>query len=379
MYRRRILLVLAIVILIGLIAIAAYLIKNRSSSDSDTTGTLPEIGADFASIEPDESNLASSTVSSDPVIAFHASEDGTVVSMSREGKVTRTNGLSVISLSASPIADLASATFSNDGSKILVLIGGQPRSEVNIFDIETASWRVIPGGFRGATWSPRGSQIAALIPNEKNGKTSIAIYDAGTGRTVQTVTSLALGDAAISWPAAGTIIVSDKPNAFSQGSAWAIDVASRRVTLAARGGNGFDAIWDSSGRNGISIEGRIPGRGAILRIISDYIPTAKLAFATVPQKCVFASLSTSGTSTRPYLICAVPRDQDAFQKLELPDAWLRYEAFTDDILIGVNLDTKQVDFSIAPPLPLDATRLQVVGNAIYYTDRVSDKLYRSEI
>jgi hypothetical protein len=369
MYRRRILLVLAIVILIGLIAIAAYLIKNRSSSDSDTTGTLPEIGADFASIEPDESNLA----------AFHASEDGTVVSMSREGKVTRTNGLSVISLSASPIADLASATFSNDGSKILVLIGGQPRSEVNIFDIETASWRVIPGGFRGATWSPRGSQIAALIPNEKNGKTSIAIYDAGTGRTVQTVTSLALGDAAISWPAAGTIIVSDKPNAFSQGSAWAIDVASRRVTLAARGGNGFDAIWDSSGRNGISIEGRIPGRGAILRIISDYIPTAKLAFATVPQKCVFASLSTSGTSTRPYLICAVPRDQDAFQKLELPDAWLRYEAFTDDILIGVNLDTKQVDFSIAPPLPLDATRLQVVGNAIYYTDRVSDKLYRSEI
>lgn len=378
MNRRRITIVAVGIAILAFIGIIAYLLLRSSSGDTDTTGNLPEIGGDFANLTPSSSDLASSTVPVETAVAYHAFADGTLIAVNREGKVSRVSGSSIASLSSAVIADFASASFSADGSKILVLAGRQPRNQVNIFDVATASWRVIPGSFRDATWGPKGVQLATLTPDEKTGKTAVALYDTNTGRTVQTLATLALGDVSIAWPAANTVMVTDKPNARSTGSAWAIDVTTKRVTLAARGKQGFSAVWDAVGR-GIALEGRQTGRGGVMSFYTAGTQTAKLAFATIPEKCTFASLQGAGSSTTPYVICAVPRDQDAFQRAELPDSWLRRQLFTDDIIVGVNLETRDVDFSIAPPLAVDATRIQLVGTTVYYTDRSTDRLYKSEI
>lgn len=377
---RRILIVLAgIVILAGLVFGAWYLFR-RASSSTETTGNLPEISGDIpVDATADASALVSSTISTDPVVAYRAYPDGSTVTVSPEGRVARIKDGAVVSLSEAPVSNFASASFSADGSRILVLTGVQPRSQVNVFEVSTASWRIVSGTFRDAAWAPRGSQLATLTPDPRTGKTSVAIYDAATGRTVQTLLSMAFGDVAVSWPAPGTIVVSDKPTARSVGSSWAIDIATKRISLLARGGKGFAAIWDDTAMKGISFESKPFGTGGTASIILNRTPAAKLSFTTLPEKCTFSSLPGAGSSTTPYVMCAIPRDQDGFQRSTLPDAWLRNAFYTDDVIVGVNLDTKTVDFTVVPPLAVDAVSLQVVGNDIYYLDRASKRVYRSAI
>lgn len=380
MNQRRIIIIAIGIAVLALIGVMTYFITRDGGLLGDSAGTLPEIGADFANITTSSPELAEATIAFETVTAYRAFSDGSVIAVDREGKVSRISGTSLAALSSAVITDFASASFSPDGKKILVLTGRQPRSQVNIFDVDTASWRVIPGSFRDATWGPSGVRLATLTPDPQTGKTTIGIYDTATGRTVQTVTTLSLGDVSIAWPATNTIVVTDKPNSRSTGSAWTIDIPSKQIRLAARGKQGFSAIWDSSATRGIALETRTPeGRGGIMSLFNNGVATAKLAFATIPEKCTFASLPGAGETSTPYVICAVPQDQDSFQRAELPDSWLRREFFTNDIFVGVNLNTRDVDFSIAPPLAVDATRLQLVGTTIYYTDRITDKLYKSEI
>lgn len=380
MNRRRLIIIALGVAILGLVILVAYLFNRNRQSSQESDGSLPEIGGDFSQIAQTDvsDDLASSTVPLGPVIAFHASQDGSVIAVHRDGTIDQVNGTARITLSSNALNDIAYASFSADGSKLLVVRGREPRGQISIFDVANASWRVIPGAFRAVTWSPRGNQLGVLVADTKSNKTAVNILDTN-GKLVSSLVSLALGDVGISWPAQNTVIVYDRPNAYSGGSAWAIDVTTKRVSFAARGNEGFDAVWDRTGRQGLAFEARIPGFGGSLSLLAGSAPVARLAFVTIPEKCTFADISTGASSSQQYAVCAVPRDQDAFQRYELPDAWLRHQIVTDDVIVGVNLDTKRIDFTVSPPLTIDASRLQVVGNTVYYTDRVSDKLYKSDI
>lgn len=379
MLRRRLLIILIGLLVIGALGAGAYYLGRATGLIGDSSGTLPEIGGDFAQVETMPTDLIASTIPLEPVAAYHAYEDGSIVSVQRDGSVSRRSGTNVTSLSSAAIPGFSTASFSGDGSRILVLTGTQPRSQVSIFTTGTASWRTIPGSFRDAAWGPRGTQLATLTRDEKTGKTVVALYDTATGRVAQTLATLALGDVSIAWPAADTVIVTDKPNSRSRGSAWAIDIPTKKISLLARGKEGFDALWDKTGRTGIAFEAKGFGTGGTATLYKGPVPAAKLAFTTLPEKCAFADLPNGASSTEPYLICAVPEDQDAFQRFELPDAWLRRQALSTDVIVGVSMETRDVAFSIAPPLPMDVSRIQVVGTTVYYTDRASDLLYKSDI
>jgi hypothetical protein len=378
MNRNRILIVLAGITILALVGLGLYLLLRKTGNAGDTSGNLPEIGGNFASLTPDTTDLQKSIVPLENISAYHASSDGTVVAIHRDGTISQSSD-KIVSLSSVPVADFASASFSGDGRKILVLTGQQPRSQVNIFDVATASWRVIPGTFRDAVWAPSGSLLATLTPDTKTGKTVVALYDTALGKTTQTLTTLELGDVSVSWPAPKTIIIADKPTSRSTGSAWAIDTATKKVTLAARGKLGFTAVWNDTATAGIAFQANTFGGGGVLKLLEGSIEKAKLAFVTIPTKCSFTGIPGAGSSTTPYVICAIPKDQDAFQKTELPDSWYRKQIYTEDVLVGINLSTSEVDFSISPPAVVDATQMQIVGSTIYYVDRASGQLYKSDI
>lgn len=378
MNRNRILIILAAVTLLAVIGLVVYLLLRTPSSGTDTNGTLPEIGANFETATSTTSDLQDSIIPLNNLSAYHVSADGTVIGVHRDGTISQSTD-KVVSLSSVPVVDFASASFSSDGKKVLVLTGQQPRSQVNIFDVATASWRVVPGTFRDAVWAPSGSLLATLTPDVKTGKTVVGLYDTATGKTSQVLATLALGDVSVSWPAPKTIIISDKPNSRSIGSAWAIDTATKKITLAARGKQGFTAVWNPTAQTGIAFQASSFGTGGSLRLIRGGVETARLAFVTIPHKCTFTSLTATGSSTTPYVICAIPRDQDTFQRAELPDAWYRKQIFTEDALVGVNLETSEVDFSISPPAVVDAAQLQVVNSTVYYLNRSDGQLYKSAI
>lgn len=381
MNRRRIILVAVLIVTIALIGVAAYLLLgNRSGAGSEVDGNLPEIGGNV-DIEGQDSDVSvvEATIPVTNVSAYRAFAGDVVIAVHRDGTIDRVASSTLTGLSNKPIENFASASFSGDGSRILVLTGNQPRTQVNIFEVASASWRVIPGTFRDAVWAPTGNQLATLTPDAVTGKTAVGIYDAATGKTVRTVAVLALGDVSISWPNSKTIIVSDKPNRNSAGSSWAIDVASGRVTVAARGKLGYAAHWDSSAQLALAFQANVYGTGGRTKLIAGGVEQALLSFTTIPDKCTFFDMPGSGSSTTPFVICGVPREQEELQRWNLPDAYYRKELFTDDVLIGVNLDTRTVDFTIGPPLRVDATKLQVLGTTVYYLDRRSGALYKNDI
>lgn len=381
MNSRRIIIVVIAILILGLFALGAYwLLRDPASPGEEAAGTLPEIGGEVALNEAAiPAEVAAATVPVTDVAAYRAFPDGTVIAVRGDGTISRIASTTVSALSATPVANFASASFSGDGTKILVLTGTQPRTQVNIFDVPTAAWRTVPGTFRDAAWGPRGTLLAILTPDPTTGKTAVGIYDAALGRTTQTVVVLALGDVAVSWPAPGAILVSDKPHARSTGSTWRIDVATRRVTLAARGGRGHAAVWNGDARSALALQAGVNGRGGRTVLVTDGVERAALSFTTIPDKCSFVALPGAGSSTTPYAVCGVPRDQDELQRRLLPDAWHRREILTDDVIVGVNLSTSEVDFTIAPPAVSDATQVQVVGTTVYYVDRATGALYHQEI
>jgi|GEM_PF-5339225 len=383
MNRRRIIIIILLVVILGLLGMGIYwILGGRSDASDETAGNLPEIGGDFDvadDLPAQDTDLEKARLPGTSIAAYHAFDDGVVVTVHRNGTIDRIASTTVTALSAKPVDGFASASFSGDGTRILVLTGNQPRTQVNVFEIETASWRVIPGTFRDATWAPAGSRLAILTPDPATGKTAVALYDAENGKTIRTLAALALGDVSVSWPSQGTVIVADKPNNRSTGSAWSVDVESGRVSLAARGKEGFSAIWNEEANKALAFQANAIGTGGRTKLIEDGIERAVLSFTTIPEKCVFSSLASSASSTTPFVMCGVPRDQRNLQNLVLPDAYYRKAFFTDDVIVGVNLETRTVDFTIAPPASVDAVSLQVVGTSVYYLDRSSGTLYRTEI
>lgn len=379
MNRRRLLIIILGLLVIALIGGFIYWYRYGTSS-GDTSGSLPDIGAGFNQFQPTTTTLDEAVVPIDGLIAYYAYPDNSVIGVRRDGVILRVVGDTPSTLSDTKITNFASASFSADGSQILVLSGQQPRVQVNIFETASASWRVIPGSFRAAAWSPKGNQLAILTPDAKTGKTSIALYNPETGKTVRTIATVGFGDVSISWPASNTIIVQDKATARSVGAAWAIDVPTGKITLAARGKQGFTGLWGPTGKEAIAFQSNpATGRGGSLRMFVDAIDRGAFAFTTIPDKCTFFSLAGSGNSTIPHVICGVPSEQEKFLVNTLPDAWYRQAITTSDNLIGINLETREVDMTIAPPLPTDITNVRVVGNQVYYTDRVSGALYHAEI
>ena len=380
MNRRRLLIVLVGIVLLGLLAAGAYLILRDGGIAGETDGDLPEIGTDFTPTSAATSTLDESAVPVTDVHAYLAWDDGTVVAIRNNGTIVRIAGTQETSLSSTPVTDFASASFSADGSKILVLTGKQPRSTANVFDTAAASWRVIPGTFRDAVWAPTGAMLATLTPDAKTGKTAVSLYDTVAGKTTQTVATLALGDVSVSWPAPGRLVIADRPNARSAGSAWTIDIATKRISVAARSKQGLAARWDPTGTRGIAFQANPSGRGGSLRLMEGGTERASLAFLTIPDKCAFFSLPAgTGSSTIPYVLCGVPADQDGFRRAELPDSWYRRQIFTDDVLVGVNLVSREVEMTIAPPVPADIVDVQVIGETAYYADRASGAVYHAEL
>jgi hypothetical protein len=381
MNRRRIIIVLILIVVLGLISLAGYWLLGGSSGSGDAAGNLPEIGGEFDPAENvDPEALAEATVPVANIAAYHVYEDGSIIAVHRDGTIDRVVEEDVTSLSNKPVEGFASASFSGDGSRILVLTGNQPRTQVNIFETESATWRVVPGTFRDATWAPTGSQLATLTPDPTTGKTAIGIYDAANGRTVRTIVALALGDVSIDWPNAQTILVSDKPNQRSNGSTWAINVSSGVVSVAARGKLGYAARWNDAAQSALAFQANQYRSGGRTKLIVDGVEQAVLSFTTMPDKCAFFDMPMGEDEFAPYVVCGVPRDQDDLQRKNLPEAYYRKEFFSDDVLVGVNLETRSVEFTIATPTTVDATDLRVVdGSTIYYLDRATGALYKSTI
>ena len=93
-----------------------------------------------------------------------------------------------------------------------------------------------------------------------------------------------------------------------------------------------------------------------------------IKFITLPDKCVITS------PTQMY--CAIPRDQDAFAKLTLPDDYMKREAYVSDGIYQIDIANNGIRAIYEEDIrAIDAINLTVLEDRIVFVNRYDRKLY----
>lgn len=425
---KRSVLVIIIIIVIAALAIGLWLYMGNQSpsaaTTSGTTGSLPptgnqgsgvtggngsENGAGSGSLPPTgvPQGTGNATqfglVSNEPVFTYFADTGNNIEIVEPNGEIAEVangqKGQANI-LSSSQIQNLITAGFSYDGTKALVNFGDPTNPQTSVFDLSTKAWLPLSAGITAPVWSPIDRRIAYLGKNS-NGTVTLSTLDLSKAASrPAALLTLAAQDLTISWPTANIVVLSDRPSAYMQGSAWSYNLQTKKLSGIAGPAYGLFGIWSSASNPfGLIWGSDSYGRGGGLTLLSASGATTTvqdLTFLTLPSKCAFntelkpAAASTpaaSSTKTGPkatptpapatYLAiyCAVPQDSGSFSGNILPDAYDQMSFFTSDNFYRIHTDTGATDAVLLPTGNFDATDLRVFNNILFFVNRYDQKLY----
>jgi hypothetical protein len=164
--------------------------------------------------------------------------DGTVESIA--------NGKTSV-ISTTTFQNIVNTTFSYDGKKILVAVRNGTTTQSSVFDLTSKLWVRLPDGMQSSVWSPINYQIAYLAPSN-SGTEAVTTIDAGTVNAKPiTVASLAMEDMSLQWPSKNTLIISDRPSAFTTGSIWLFNISAKIISSVVFENFGSESLWSASG------------------------------------------------------------------------------------------------------------------------------------
>ncbi len=343
-----------------------------------TGGTVPPQGnAPSAGNNSSPAFAALAMVFEKPVAAFFARGDGNVAVIETDGKIATINSGRTTPVSESVIQDLAGASFSVDGSRILALFGSRVNLSVSIFDMDAKTWHPLPQGIRSPAWAWTGSKIAYLSPSA-GGAWNLTTLDAGNAKMKpQSVLQLHIEDANLLWPSSDRILLFGKANALVPASLMSILPAKKTVTPILQDMRGLSFLWGEKAGRVLAFESNVSRRGGTLRLFDvGGVPVRTLDIGTLPAKCIFDEGAATSTQTAGRLICAVPNDQEKFARTRLPDDYAMKSYFTADSFYAINLSDGSIETLFGGTgAPVDATLLQRTGSKLFFVNRLDGKLY----
>jgi hypothetical protein len=105
-----------------------------------------------------------------------------------------------------------------------------------------------------------------------------------------------------------------------------------------------------------------------------------LSFTTLPSKCIFGTPGVASGTINPSapIYCAVPSDQSTFSVARLPDEYDQKVYFTNDDFYQINTNTGSLNKIFSAPtanLTIDATRMKIFNNILFFINRYDQKIY----
>lgn len=399
--------ILAILVIAGFIF---YFLSHRGNTNSITatqSGTLPGATTQsFTNTATQSGTVGAATtttgtsnifgiVSNDPTLDYFVDGQNTATIIEPNGSIeTITNGATTV-LSSTTISNLITASFSYDGKKILVSSGSSSNPQTSVFAVASHTWLLLPQNMQNPVWSPTGYQVAYTSP-ESGGMETIFTATIST-TTVKTVAlkNFAMEDSLLQWPNKNTLIISDKPSAFTVGSALMLNITTKALTPIVVEYPGMETIWSKTiPLTGLVFSGNSGDQGGNLSLINTDGTQNPLTFATLPSKCLFntdtitttstITVSTSSpkttipanTTTTLNLYCAIPQDQNTFSIARLPDEYDQKIFFTSDNFSVVNTVSGVINTVFSDPnQTLDATDLKIFNGILLFVNRYDQKLY----
>lgn len=392
---------LYILIAAAIIAVGAFIIYqfvyrgNNNAIPTGQTGSLPSAAnqqfpsgsqtaetSTVGAFNTSGANTSSShfgIISNDPALDYFVDAANTVTLIKPDGTIESivNNKTSVISGSA--ISNIISTAFSYDGKKALVTSRAGTTTQSSIFDLASQTWTRLQDGIQSPVWSPTDYQIAYFVPSNSGSETLTTINIGATTTKPVSVASLAMEDMMLQWPNKNTVVVSDRPSAYTTGSIWLFSVPLKTLSLVAYENLGAESLWDTSS-SALIFSAESNNAGGQLAFRNTTGTQKVLSFATLPSKCTFGpSTTTSSTTNLSGLIyCAVPSDQTTFSVARLPDEYDQGVYFTNDDLYSINTGTgslAKIFSSSAINQSLDATHMETFNNVLFFINRYDQKIY----
>ncbi len=417
---KRLLYALLILGIVAAIVIAGYLLRFKGGDtgengginnppDSGTSGDFPGggnpppppqggQGTQPPKTTPQPVLLAEQKfglVAQNSVMDYVVDSAQNIVIMQPDGRIVKINdkGQETI-LSETPIADLFGASFSYDGSKILVLFGNRISPQQSVFDVASKTWRPLDPTILEPSWSPHTKEIVYVAA--RGTKTTLETLDLGNAKAKpRELFSLRAFDLVPRWIAPNQILLAEKSSAATQSSLWTYDIKNKTFSPLLVDQRGLETAWNSSGTRGLAFNAALRSGGELKLVDKTGASLRQITLSTLPSKCLFvnetktpsqnttSTQSVTSTVKKPpvaikieVLYCAIPQDRQYFLSSTLPDDYLKNALFTADDFYGVNLTDGTTSLLFGGTgQSLDASKLKIFGSRLYFVNRLDQKLY----
>ena len=418
---KKLIITIAIILVIGGIIFLGFYLRSRNESPTPPTATTTEPGnlptVQLPKTTGNTQNAGQTAglienlklVVDAPVTDYFVDAKSTATFVQPDGQILKMGGGNAETLSASVIQNIARASFSFDGKKVLVTMGSSSENQTSIFDAVQKTWQPLPQSVNGPVWSPDNYQVAYFSGASGTDGSILFLLDAGgsTSTKPKVLLTLHQEDMTLDWLAPNRILIADKTSALSNSSVWSFDPVKKIISPVIQDQPGLETVWSSSpAQFGLMFSANQNQEGGRLRLVNASGNALKqLSFLTLPSKCVFydklvsasaqSASSTAKTSTstlassssaspaaseilksQTMLICAVPRDQLALSINTLPDAYQEKALFTSDDFFEINVNDGNVKTVFSDPAKnLDASNIKVFNQNIFFINRFDKKVY----
>lgn len=309
--------------------------------------------------------LATPATSTLPAEIFYFNEAGQILKANRPaGGTARGSGDEMIV--QEKIENLQQVKSRRDGEMVLVKFGNPAAPQFRIFDVGKRIWQQLDG-ITAADFSPDNSKIAYLGVNG-----DLTIKDlVGAKPKITKIISINQKDFDIVWTAADKIILTPKPSYLTEGQVWAVDIKAKTLDFLVSG-QGLMVNWANDGRLGIKFAVSGSGRDSRSTLIdAKGVDKASFDFLALPDKCFFP---------KPKIYCAIPRFHNAIRDPLLPDDYLKRAVYYKDFIYQIDVDANSFEplyDSVEPAI--DARRLNLNGNELFFINRYDNKIYGLEL
>lgn len=353
--------VIIIITLMALLAGIGYWIWNAyfrgAPAPGEETLALPEGAA--GEITPQIRRL-----SGRDTFDYWLTAEGDIYIVADDGQIYKLTAGGEENVSSQIIGGLHSVNAAVDGSAAIFAFGYPFEKMFSIFNVRTKSWASLPPGTTAADWDPKSANRIAYLTGGSAG--GLNIFNVGAKQS-SAVARLTQSDQIIDWVLPNIVYIADKPTEAFPGSAWSVDLSTKRVRPLIRQ-VGLLLNWSTDGKLGL-----ISDSAANLSLINEQAHAmAKINGQTIADKCAFSKTD---------IYCAVPDIGSSAIRL---DDYLQKSIYTEDRFYKFSLefgperlnDFSEIIFgSVLAPIPLDAIRLTPAGNTLYFINRYDQRLY----
>jgi len=288
--------------------------------------------------------------------------------------------------------------FSPSGEKILIDFS----DFISIFDLQNKNWRQLDLNSFGPSFDLNNN---VYYFQKENAFNSIFKLDLSKDSSKpQKLIQLNILDSYLISKNKDEIFIVSKPSSLAYGSVLLFNNQNKNVSLVYEF-PGLHFNWDPKTQNGVLLTSGELNKGGRFFWINKNLKTQELSFLTLPSKCIFneeltktneglldqtstslTSSSTSSTSTpkttqastttKTFLICAVPRNQNELENKYITDDYLSHELYTEDDIYKVDLNSGETKIVFNDKTKsFDMDKLQLVNNRIFFINRFDKKLY----